>query len=232
MPLKAFCEELKRDVMYNEFLFIDIPRKGHYKCPFCDSKMVPVNGKFSIHHFRHKIICPYQTEPESQTHINMKDIFYRIIPLRNKVNKIEIEKKIGHSIADVYCEIDGKKIAIECQCSRITISDWEKRNEKYSSEGVYVLWVLLKKGYMQKVRKIDLMLQQLNFGRCGCFYIQRIDECSIQNYHYRKSFFKGSDNEWHIVRKRERPIVLNDINFKIITAENKGIKTARFLHDV
>ena len=76
------------------------------------------------------------------------------------------------------------------------------------------------------------MIQQLNYGRGVCLYQYtgyKNDQLMIQNCQYKKSFYKDTNGIWRVVRKRKRPFILEDINFKIVTLENGKTKVVRFL---
>lgn len=44
-------------------------------CPHCYSKMSFVDATTKIKHFRHHVPCPYEVEPESKEHLEMKKFF-------------------------------------------------------------------------------------------------------------------------------------------------------------
>lgn len=224
MPLKAFCEELKRDVLYNEFLFCEIPKTGHYKCPFCNCVMIPVNGKVAVHHFRHKVKCPYATEPETERHIKMKEWF-----LKN-INDAEVEKRIGNSIADIYCGLS--RFVIECQCSSITASDLIRRSSKYHSMGLDVFWVFpLERRHRMRLANPRIVEKMCGLAYNGnCFYLD-IEKGKLVKGIWKKTFFQN-ENRWFFNSKRNRQMVIYPcslyVDFPLVRYNKSALEDERY----
>lgn len=114
-----------------------------YYCIGCGTPMVFVDGRIIIKHFRHTPhnSCDFTTEPESDWHMIMKMWVYE--HLKEHADKVYYPDSVmvGKSKPDVYFELYGRKCAVECQASPISLSEVIKRTQKYSDEGVYVWWV-------------------------------------------------------------------------------------------
>ncbi|MHA1197319.1 MAG: competence protein CoiA family protein, partial [Promethearchaeota archaeon] len=90
-----------------------------------------------------KINYPFISKNETFEHFEIKQYFYKNLPLFTDINEINLEKTISNQIADVYVELKNKnKIAIEIQHSNIPISNLIERTIDYSKKNVHVLWIL------------------------------------------------------------------------------------------
>jgi competence CoiA-like predicted nuclease len=139
MPFKAADEN--NNILYSFNLENRPDLELH--CPHCESNMIPVwDSEFVINHFRHKRTCPYESEPESPEHLLGKLFLYNWLKPRTHL-KIDLEKKIGHGIADVYVEWPNTrmKAAIEYQNSAIGGQKVYERSANYIENDVYYLWI-------------------------------------------------------------------------------------------
>ena len=200
MPIRAIVNNI--EVFANVFSGGD-----NIKCPNCDQEMIFVNPVADIiKHFRHKVECPYSTEPESIEHIEMKGFLKRNIP------GARVEVKIGRRIADILIE----DIVIECQASSITLRELKERTYDYNNNGYWVLWILHWKNYAvegKQTKIVERFLQTKNYGR---FYLFNADE--IVPIHYRRispcEFCKNTNQIysicsdmkcWYFNEETERP---------------------------
>lgn len=113
-------------------LLLSIRDSVSFKCPHCDAEMLFINATTCIFHFRHVVECIYQTEPESERHLEMKRFFTALIPGALP------EQKVGNRIADVYLE---GGVVVECQVSPMSIDEISARTLDYSRAGHPVMWV-------------------------------------------------------------------------------------------
>lgn len=152
MPFVGFNEKLGKKTLGIDRIYN--PKEYEWFCPHCKNKLSHVRehirrGEFQvIEHFRHENMCPYETERDTITHLQMKkwvcDSFGKIYP------NIKLEERIGNHITDVAIreeiEIkDGTKwndFAIECQASPITPTKIIERTREYTKHGFYTLWIL------------------------------------------------------------------------------------------
>ena len=119
----------------------DIDINKRYFCCACKERMMFVNALLKIKHFRHYSKCPWEHEPESKEHLDMKKFFYdnySNIKLEVPFNLNGIKRQ-----ADVYYE--DKKIIIECQASKISSKEMINRIEDYNKLGIAVMFVFHKK---------------------------------------------------------------------------------------
>lgn len=137
MPLRANGSDGKEYRIYGDSdeernSILNIRDKIQFSCPHCSGSMVFVNTTTCIYHFRHEVTCIYQTEPETQRHIEMKQYFASLLP------GAITEQRVGNRIADVY--LSGG-IVVECQVSHISIQEIIERTIDYNIAGHPVLWV-------------------------------------------------------------------------------------------
>lgn len=122
-----------------------------YHCDFCRNSVIhhKSESRIKIGHFKHKTgdsHCP--NAPESIEHLESKLQIYTLIKnhFGDKLPILELEKWIcSNSIRpDIYVETRrGTKIAIEVQASALGVTEIKRRTEKYFSQGIYVMWVIL-----------------------------------------------------------------------------------------
>ena len=182
MPLRALLDK-------EPFLAWELTEKHRgspFKCPICDDDMIIVLPQSGIiKHFRH-VNEEAHGEPETSEHLEMKNFIYNLLLCT------ELEKKIGHRIADV---VEGDQLVIECQCSPISQCEMREREEDYNECGYHVLWVFGGK-YYQNTTKRELWYRGGN-----AYYIQKIgaperylldNESQLLIYYHNEHFYLGS----------------------------------------
>lgn len=107
-----------------------------------------------IKHFRHYTLCPYDTEPETETHLAMKALIKQLYP------NAELEVRIGNRITDALVG----DVAIECQVSPISEQEIFERTRDYNLQGKAVCWLLGNRDYdgIELEREVYLT----SFERC------------------------------------------------------------------
>jgi len=222
--IKAFDIERNEDILGNEAI------KGkEYICPCCKESVSFVDAIFKVKHFRHKIERHCETEPETIEHIQMKQFFIDTLNL----NKGQIEVNLGFARPDIYLEKD--KIAIEVQNSPISYLDFMIRNEKYTENGIYVLWIFNLDLLNPNVSEFLKKAHELYFGRVYFF-----DKESILPIHFERrgrwiepNDFSYGDGYWKWYKKlryfKNGSLI---INFKFLKVENtfkdNNFKICRF----
>lgn len=188
MPIRA--------VVDNKEVFADTFTAGkNITCPNCEQKMIFINPiAHIIKHFRHKVECPYSTEPESIEHIEMKGFFM------NKITEARIEVKIGKRIADVV--VNG--VVIECQVSSISLKEIRERNKDYNNNGYYVIWILHRKNYAIEEKQTKIVERYLQTNNYGRFYLFNKDEIIPIHYrHISPCEFCGDEHLYEYCEKRK-----------------------------
>lgn len=118
-----------------------INRSADYRCPECKQSVILKKGEYKVPHFAHKISdgCTYG-EGMTEAHLTAQKEIFTI--LRGAGYKCEVEYKFKGRRADVYAEVNEKKIVFEIQHSNISPEEILARNQFYSKEGCSVIWVL------------------------------------------------------------------------------------------
>jgi competence protein CoiA len=106
------------------------------ECPHRNKKVISKCGRIKIWHWAHEVTCIYHTEPESEWHLQWKEIALE--------NQCQIEVRYGEHIADAVIE---DKI-IEFQHSSITSEEIISRSIFYNN----VDWLF---DYRDKSSKIE-----------------------------------------------------------------------------
>lgn len=221
-------------------------RANEFTCIGCNGEMVfhrNISG-IKIQHFVHKVTCPFETEPETAEHIKMKSWCYENIPATKKYKPDSI--MVGNQKPDVLFEVNGKQVAIECQCSKIGYEKWEYRTRSYSEKGIYVLWLLGTKflegeGKLigeKRINQIEKKLHKLNYGRVYYLRTNFEEETfnGINPIHYQSAIREAESNYWsdggiYYLKTTKRLSPYPDIrikNYSLLLIEHDGYKIARF----
>jgi competence CoiA-like predicted nuclease len=123
-----------------DYKFI-MENKKDFICPSCKSDVVFVDGIEVIKHFRHKVECLCDWEPETQEHLSMKKFMKEFLNIDDE----HIEYDLGWAKPDLIYLNKNEVIAIEVQHSPLSIAKFKERTKRYSDNGVAVLWVFHEK---------------------------------------------------------------------------------------
>lgn len=117
--------------------------KNVFYCPDCKQLVILKKGCKKIHHFAHKKNSDCANKGESEAHMTAKYDLYRALKANKQFSKVEMERNLGSVRPDVSCVKNGKTyIAIEIQCSNISVDLINHRMSEYRDKGIYVIWVL------------------------------------------------------------------------------------------
>lgn len=111
-------------------------------CPACRREVVLHQGLIRIHHFAHKrlVECRLGTG-ETEDHLLTKLSILDALRREANVRELELEKRFGSSIADVFALISGMPVAIEIQRSALGLDEIANRTQEYHRLGIAVLWL-------------------------------------------------------------------------------------------
>jgi len=174
MPLTAFCKDANAKVFSLDLPADFKPKEHEYACLDCNTKMLFVDGKYKVKHFRHQHVpdnCAYK--PETKLHIEAKAFFYKLYTsVLNLGVKVTVEYRGLEGLRpDVFIEYEGKKYAIEIQIKYSKDYVFDKTHA-YNALGIAPIWVapLPKERGNGKYGKTALYkeLQSLS-GRVYCF---------------------------------------------------------------
>lgn len=167
-----FIVKNKTNHLFNLLELHDLRVEDFY-CPQCSSPVRYRSGKIMRPHFAHvsRKECPFFTENESTQHLSLKSELYSWLV---GVEQVELEKYLPeiNQLADLLV---NKRLALEVQCSSLSISRLQERTRAYHEAGFQVLW-LLGKDLWLKERLTKLHKQFLSFSMNMGFYIWELDD--------------------------------------------------------
>jgi len=175
----------------------DFGKNNIFTCIGCGEQLIFHRNiaKVKIQHWVHKSTCKFETEPETAEHMRLKHYFYTVLKADKKYYPDSVF--IGNQKPDLLIEQEGKQIAIEVQCSKISYEDFIQRSQDYAKKGIHVFWILGNKYFKgDKLRKrvsvVEKALHQLHFG--WIYYSEEADQNFIGRYHFENCF---GTKEWN-----------------------------------
>lgn len=122
----------------------DLCKSEDYYCPSCQNPVHLKAGSVMRPHFAHyqKEVCDVFSEGETEEHILGKQQLYEW--LVNLGYEVEMEAYLPKLMQrpDLLLKWKNQKIAIEFQCSGISIEKVKARTEGYLQNGYKVIWIL------------------------------------------------------------------------------------------
>lgn len=145
---------------------------GKYFCPSCKSELFIKNGEIKMPHFAHKSLkaCDLWLENESEQHLGLKKALYQWF---KKTDKVEIEAYIPEFKQRPDLLVNDK-IAIEIQCSHLSMKRLKERTENYQVHGFTVLW-LMGQDLWLKDQITNLQKNLVYFSENRGFYYWELD---------------------------------------------------------
>ena len=146
---------------------------GPFYCLACQSEVRLKNGSVLRAHFAHVELqqCPYHHEAESMEHLELKASLY---DWGSKEARTEVEYYLPEfqQIADLL--VVDKKLALEVQCSPLSLERLKERSDAYRAHGYQVYWLLGKKLWL-KERLSNLQAGFLYFSQNRGFHLWELD---------------------------------------------------------
>jgi Competence protein len=125
------------------------------------------NGNIKLSHFAHKNLatCKYLSENESLEHLTLKKMIY---DANKNYHKVELEafQRNLQQIPDILVE---SKIALEVQCSSLSLKRLKERTDTYLENGYKVVWMMGENLHL-KERMTKLQENLTYFSRNLGFY--------------------------------------------------------------
>lgn len=142
------------------------------RCPACKSQIRLKNGRIKTPHFAHVSLatCQYYSENESLQHLTLKKRLYHWF---KQTEQVEIE----HFLPDLQQTPDllvNKTLAIEIQCSHLSIQRLRERTEMYRANGYTVLWLMGKDLWLDE-NMTEFKRQLLYLTQNAGFYYWELD---------------------------------------------------------
>lgn len=160
----------------------DFPKSTAFYCPGCQSALRFKKGKVMRAHFAHVSLkhCDYVSENESVEHLTLKSKLYASLKATETV-AIESFLPDIRQVADLLV---NNRLAIEVQCSQLSLERLAQRTQAYQNNGYQVNFLLGKKLWLQK-RLSVLQKQFLYFSWKIGFHIWELDlEKNCLRLHY------------------------------------------------
>lgn len=114
-----------------------------FYCQQCNEEVIMKLGSKRIWHFSHQpgSTCEHEYDRESEYHLSGKLQLYNWL-IKQGINA-ELEKydPVARQTPDVVFDYEGKKYALEFQCSVIPEEVFIKRTETYKANGYIPIWI-------------------------------------------------------------------------------------------
>ena len=148
--------------------------EGPFYCLACHGPVRLKNGSVLRAHFAHVELqhCPYHHEAESLEHLELKASLY---DWASRESRTEVESYLAdfQQIADLL--VVDKKLALEVQCSSLSLERLQERSDAYRAHGYQVYWLLGKKLWL-KERLSKLQAGFLYFSHNRGFHLWELDQ--------------------------------------------------------
>lgn len=144
-----------------------------YRCPTCQCPVILRHGSVIRKHFAHvsKSGCQSYWENESAQHLSLKSSLYQWFKQEVKVELEKVLPKL-RQVADLLVK---DTLAVEVQCSRLSISRLVERTQSYQQAGYKVIWLLGKDLWLGS-RLTELHKQFLYYSQRLGFYLWEVDD--------------------------------------------------------
>lgn len=148
-------------------------RKTVCYCPGCKEKLIIKNGSIMMPHFAHKknSLCVSFSENESEEHLKGKKI------MADNCRKYGVAYEVEAYLPELNQRPDlliNHQIAIEFQCSPLSIERFKERTLNYQAFGYQVIWILGNK--LQFKDKISQLQRQFIYlSKEIGFYVWEMD---------------------------------------------------------
>ncbi|WP_099810002.1 competence protein CoiA [Streptococcus suis] len=147
--------------------------QGCFCCPGCGGLVRYKSGKVLRSHFAHVTLrdCHYFSENESAQHLSLKSSLYKWLQGQEEV-ELEAYLPAIKQVADLLV---NQQLALEVQCSSLSISRLQERTMAYQQAGIAVLWLLGKDLWLGE-RLTNLHKQFLYFSMNMGFHLWELDD--------------------------------------------------------
>lgn len=203
------------------YLLANDPQAKEYKnlrCPSCKRRVFLKHGKRKISHFSHhaKEACNVFSEGETLEHITGKLHIFNYLKEKGYHVELEAYLKELKQRPDILLIINNQKIAIEFQCSFLSIERMIDRTNNYYKHGYEVYWILGEK--LRPDSRITVLHNCfIQYHKLFSFYllIYSVKDRKLQIiYNIQNTFHR----KWHFDRVTINKTVLLDL------LEDKNVK--------
>ncbi|MEH7158253.1 competence protein CoiA [Neobacillus drentensis] len=129
---------------YQKDTLLNLRCKEEFFCPVCGESVLLKLGDQRIFHFAHKQggVCRDFFENESIYHMEGKRQLYQWLLKQKIPSVLEYYDKEIQQRPDIMFQFNGRKYALEYQCSTISESIFIKRTNSYLQNGYIPIWIL------------------------------------------------------------------------------------------
>lgn len=162
----------EKNCLINLLETLPASRSKQYFCPFCHSEVVFKNGSIKLPHFAHKQLkaCTLGNENESEQHLMLKKELYEWL---KETESVEIEHYLPELRQTPDLLINGK-VALEIQCSPLSLKRLHERTMNYRLHGFKVVW-LMGRDLWLGTRLTELKKQLLCYSENHGFHYWELD---------------------------------------------------------
>ncbi|NQU77676.1 competence protein CoiA, partial [Candidatus Falkowbacteria bacterium] len=125
-------------------VFASLVEREHkpFYCQCCKDLVILKKGQIRTHHFAHKppVTCEYGVG-ETEKHRQCKMEIYNFLKGKPYVRNLKMEAHLGNVRPDISAYIKNFPVAIEVQCSNLSLETIIQRTKKYYQKNVFVLWI-------------------------------------------------------------------------------------------
>lgn len=114
-----------------------------YYCPCCGERVILRHGSYKIAHFAHQkgSNCGF-SEGETREHLRGKRQLLIWAQKRGYCPQLEVYLPAIQQRPDLLLQVDGRRIALEFQCSPLSLARLRERNQGYRQLKIKPLWLL------------------------------------------------------------------------------------------
>lgn len=143
-----------------------------FYCPACQSRVQLKQGRVMRPHFAHIRLhdCHFFHEQESREHLELKARLFKGLTKLEQVKVEAVLPQLGQ-VADLLV---GESLALEVQCSPLSIERLKERTRAYQEHGYQVRWLLGERLWLKK-RLTALQRQFLYFSHNMGFHLWELD---------------------------------------------------------
>jgi hypothetical protein len=131
-----------------------------FACKNCKAEMLFVDAQLKVKHFRHKVTCDCDTEPETQEHAWGKETVYDALKA-SFTGYIEPEDPIGRMKCDVHWLLVDKKVAFEIQATNYDPSVFDEKINYYTRKGYITVYLFVGDSFCRETRNNIYSLKEI-----------------------------------------------------------------------
>ena len=135
----------KKELVHANSIIEGLQTKSSYCCPNCKDAVFLKKGTLKVAHFSHfnQSNCRFFSEGETKEHLQGKQLLYEWFMKQGYICQLEAYLPDLNQRPDILVWITPiKALAIEFQCSSLSIKKMEERTVGYKKYGYDVLWIV------------------------------------------------------------------------------------------